>query len=244
MSALTKLKPKVTVGSALEQARALLSPLNLHWAGVCLLALVNLYLLAQMGLLFQSASNRDAAAMAQQRIALKTAEIAALPLRGLDAKLARATTEADKFYRQRLPASDSEVAAELGLLTKNQAVRLTRAQYMHAPVLAGSAGQLMEVRIDASLSGDYRPLVEFINSLERDKMFFVILGQTLTGQQSGTVNLRVRLTTYENGDVAQDTPTPAPAESLAATGKPAGARSPIGGNKTTASIPKPAGGLR
>ena len=48
----------------------------------------------------------------------------------------------------------------------------------------------------ASLSGDYKPLVLFVNGLERDKMFFLITGVTLTGQQSGTVGLRVRLTTY------------------------------------------------
>ena len=50
--------------------------------------------------------------------------------------------------------------------------------------------------MDATLSGDYRPLVTFLNSLERDKMFFVITGLTLTGQQSGTVSLRIRATTY------------------------------------------------
>jgi hypothetical protein len=156
-----------------------------------------------MGFLWHAASNHNAGAIAQQRIALKTAEIAALPLRGLDAKLARATEEADKFSRQRLPASDSEVAAELGTLTKKQAVRLTRAQYLHAPVLAGSAGELTEVRIDATLSGDYRPLVQFINSIERDKLFFVIRTQTLTGQQSGIVNLRLGMTTYEQGAAAR-----------------------------------------
>jgi hypothetical protein len=90
------------------------------------------------------------------------------------------------------------------VLTKNQDVRLTRAQYTHSPVLAGSANQLTEVRIDATLSGDYRPLVQFINSIERDKLFFVINTLTLTGQQSGTVNLRVGMKTYEQGVVAQD----------------------------------------
>jgi hypothetical protein len=169
---------------------------------------VNLYLLAQMGFLWNAASNHNAGAMAQQRIALRTAEIAAQPLRGLDAKLARATEEADKFSRQRLPASDSEVAGELGTLTKKQAVRLTRAQYFHDPVLAGSAGELTEVRIDATLSGDYRALVQFINSLERDNLFFVIHTETLTGQQSGTVNLRLGMTTYERGAVAQGPTTP------------------------------------
>ncbi len=53
--------------------------------------------------------------------------------------------------------------------------------------------------MDASLSGDYRPLMLFINSLERDKMFFLINGVTLSGQQSGTVNLRLKLTTYLRG---------------------------------------------
>ena len=206
MSAVTALRPKAATRDAVERARSWLSPLNLHWAGVGLLGLVNLYLLAHMAFLWHAAKNYDAEAMAGQRIALKTAEIAAGPLRGLDAKLAGATAESDRFSRQRLPGSDSEVARELGALTKKQGVRLTRAQYMHALVLGGSAGELTEVRIDASLSGDYRPLVQFINSLERDKMFFVIHGLTLTGQQSGTVNLRLRLTTYLRGVAGQALP--------------------------------------
>jgi hypothetical protein len=38
--------------------------------------------------------------------------------------------------------------------------------------------------------------VQFINAVERDKLFFVINGINLTGQQTGQVNLRIRLTTY------------------------------------------------
>jgi len=221
MSALAAMKPKLSAAGALLRVRALLGPFNLHWAGVGLLALVNLYLLAQMGLLWHSASNHNADALTQQRIALKTAEIAAQPLRGLDAKLARSTQEADKFSRQRLPASDSEVAGELGVLSKKQAVRLTRAQYTHTPVLAGSANQMTEVRIDATLSGDYRPLVQFINSIERDKLFFIITTETLSGQKSGTVNLRLGMKTYEQGAAAQDM-TPAGGETAGvADGGPA-----------------------
>ena len=204
MSALTAIRPNISAGSMVVRMRALLSPLNLHWAGVGLLALVNLYLLAQMGFLWQTSSRHNADAIEQQRIELKSAGMAAQPLRGLDAKLARATQDADHFTRQRLPESDSEVAAELGDLTKKQAVRLTRAQYTHSPVLVGSANQMTEVRIDATLSGDYRPLVQFINSIERDKLFFVINTLTLTGQQTGVVNLRVGMKTYEQEVVAQD----------------------------------------
>ncbi len=76
-------------------------------------------------------------------------------------------------------------------------------------MLPGTAGELTEMRIDASLSGDYRPLVQVINALERDRMFFLIDAVTLTGQQSGTVNLRLRLRTFLRGHVAADElPTP------------------------------------
>ena len=53
-------------------------------------------------------------------------------------------------------------------------MKQTRANYAYDPVMAGTAGELTEEKMDVSLSGDYRPLVLFINSLERDKMFFLI----------------------------------------------------------------------
>lgn len=182
--------------SAVERLRSWLSPLNLHWAGVGLLALVNVYFLVQMALLWHASSGYDANAVAEQKIELKTAEIAAVPLRGLDTKVATATAEADRFYRDRLPGSESEMLSELGVLTKKTGVRLVRNSYQSVLVLPGTVGELSEIRMDATLSGDYRPLMLMVNSLERDKMFFVINAVTLTGQQTGTVNLRLRLTTF------------------------------------------------
>jgi type IV pilus assembly protein PilO len=46
--------------------------------------------------------------------------------------------------------------------------------------------------------------VLLINGMERDKMFFLITGVTLTGQQSGTVGLRLRLTTYLRSPVGTE----------------------------------------
>ena len=196
MSTLTVVRPKPANGNGAGSARNWFTALNLHWAGVGLLLVVNLYLLARMGLLWHDASSRNADAQAQQRIELKTAELQAAPLQGVDEKLARSTEEADKFYRQRLPTSDAAMLTELGELTKREGVRLTGATYPTAEVLAGSPNELTELRIDARLSGDYRPLVRLINALERDKMFFVIRTVSLTGQQSGMVNLRLGVTTY------------------------------------------------
>jgi type IV pilus assembly protein PilO len=179
-----------------EKTRRLATLLNLHIAGVAVLGLVNLYLLAHMAFAWHAASGENAAAIADQTVAMKTAEIARRPLEGLDDKLAQATKDADKFYKQRLPYANSEVVGELGALTKKQGVKLTRVQYAYAPVMTGTAGELIEARMDASLSGDYRALMLFINSLERDKVFFLIRAVSLTGQQSGTVGLRLGLTTF------------------------------------------------
>jgi len=202
------LKAKKGNGGAAGPARDWLSPLNLHWAGVGLLALVNLYLLVHMALLWHGEQNYNADAQVEQRMELKTAGVAAAPLRGLDVKLAAATSEADRFYRQRLPGTESDILSELGALSKKSGVRLMRVQYSPPViVLAGTDAQLTDDHMDATLSGDYRPLVMFMNSLERDKMFFVINSVTLTGQQTGTVSLRLRLTTYLRAGGTQE---PAP----------------------------------
>jgi hypothetical protein len=179
-----------------ERARTLVTRLNLYYAAVALLVLVNLFLLAQMAFTWRAAHNQDDAALERQTVAMKAAEIAKKPLEGLDDKLSAATTDADQFYAKRLPVAYSEVLAELGALTKTQGVKLARVQYADSPVLEGANGALTEVRMDANFNGDYRPLVLLINSLERDKMFFLINGVTLTGQQSGMVGLRLHLTTY------------------------------------------------
>jgi|SRR5882757_538469 len=202
----TAIKSRAALQQSLfDRTRGIVTVLNLHYAGVGLLVLVNLYLLIHMGFAWRAASSQDAAAVASQTTAMHTAEHAAQPLRGLDGKLIDATASADKFYVRRLPFAYSQVIAELGALAKKQGVKLSRAQYIDSPVMEGSAGAVREVRIDVSLSGDYRPLMVVINQLERDRMFFLITGVTLSGQQSGTVNLRLRLNTYLRAPEGKET---------------------------------------
>jgi type IV pilus assembly protein PilO len=188
-----------------DRIRGLVTALNLHYAGVGLLVLVNLYLLIHMGFAWQTASSQDATAVASQTATMHAAEQATQPLRGLDGKLTEATSSADRFYDKRLPFADSQVVAELGALVKKQGVKLSRGQYAYSPVMEGSAGAVTEFRMDVSLSGDYRPLMVVINQLERDRMFFLITGVTLSGQQSGTVNLRLKLNTYLRAPMGKET---------------------------------------
>ena len=211
-------RPKAVVMNVRKRTRGWLNAVNLHWAGVAVLGLVCLYLVVRMGLAWKLANSQDAEALAQQRVQLKLAQYAAKPLEGLDVKLTKASEQADKFYMERLPVSYSEIAGELGALRTASNVRLSRVGYSQptAGRAAGTdktmaligpdqfGGKLTEVQMDASLTGDYRGLVRFINSLERDKIFFLINAVTLTGQQSGQVSLRLRLTTYLRGAVPAD----------------------------------------
>ena len=194
-------RPKAVTFNVREQTKRFLTPLYLHWAAIALLAAVNLYLLIALGVYWQKAASSDANAQAQQQMALKAAQLAELPLQGVDVKLATSNRQADKFYAERLPFSYSDIATELGTLARKDSVRLTRVGYSQEPVveLTSLAGQLTEVRLDASLQGDYRGLAQLINGMERDRMFFVITGVALTGQDSGRVNLRMRATTYIRG---------------------------------------------
>ena len=189
-SSLLRHAPRLTA-----RARALLTAVNLHYAGVAALLVIVLYMVLHLLFLSQSLKSHNADALSQQRTLLTTARLQAQPLRGLDTKITASTQDADAFYAERLPYAYSQVLSELGHLTQKSNVRLANVQYAQQPVLSG-ANALTELHMDASVSGDYRPIVEFINGLERDKMFFLVNGINLSGQQTGMVNLRIRLTTY------------------------------------------------
>jgi type IV pilus assembly protein PilO len=55
---------------------------------------------------------------------------------------------------------------------------------------------LRPVQIEADFSGDYLQLVRFINSLEREQLFFIIDSVELGGEQGGVVKLQMKLETY------------------------------------------------
>lgn len=170
----------------------LFSWLNLHFLGVGVLVLLNLVLgvrlLAAWHTLHDSGEDQIVHAQAQYR----TLDLELRPLRGLPDKVGATREEAAKFYSQRFPAAYSTISAAIGDLASKNNVHLTRVSYIQQP----SIPDLTEVHMDASLSGEYAPLMHFINGLERSRTFFLIDGLTLTGQQGGLVNLRLRLTTY------------------------------------------------
>jgi type IV pilus assembly protein PilO len=181
----------------------LLSPVGLHAVGFGILAIATIVLGIRVGLDWRTTSQSNEDAIAGRQAELRALQIQTAPLRGLDKKVALSSAQIENFYEKRVPPHASVILEDLGTLQSKTGVRLTRAQYTQAP----GSGDLTEIRIDAGLSGDYTAIMRFINGLERNQTFFIIRAMALTGQQSGTVNLRLQFSTWMRpADVPADMP--------------------------------------
>jgi hypothetical protein len=184
-----------------------ITALHWHYAGIVLLLVANGMLLTHVVLAWQRVRAGDVVQLQQHEADYKAMQLKTRPLRGLDKKIEVAKAGQAAFYKDRFPENYSTVAAELGVLASKNNVLLSRVQYAQGK----PKEELYEVRMDASLSGDYAPIVRFLNGLERDKIFFLINSIALSGQQNGVVNLRLSLTTYLHapvGPLGAPQPTP------------------------------------
>ncbi|HXP10052.1 MAG TPA: GspMb/PilO family protein [Acidobacteriaceae bacterium] len=176
----------------MKSLRSLISLLNLHFAGVALLLILNLVLAVRLFLAWSTLRSAGADQLSQQQTALRALQLEMSPLKGLPQKVDLSRTQANDFFGARFPAAYSTISATINDLAAKNSVHVTNLSYNPARAPEG----LVELRLDASLSGEYAPLMHFINGLERSKTFFLISGLTLTGQQGGLVNLRLRVNTY------------------------------------------------
>ena len=115
------------------------------------------------------------------------------PLRGMDKKIDLAQREIDTFYKERLPERDSEIFEALGKVAANAGVQT---EHIKSKYNEPTAVGLIPVELDADLSGNYLQLVRFVNSLERDQVFFIVKDVELAGQQGGVVKLQIKLETF------------------------------------------------
>jgi type IV pilus assembly protein PilO len=115
------------------------------------------------------------------------------PLRGLDKKIPLAMQQIDDFYKTRFSAHDSDVAETLGNLSKQTGVKIESTKYKtDDPESVG----LRREEIEASIEGDYQPLMKFLNGLERSKVFFIVNSIGLA-TQNGPIKLQINLETYQ-----------------------------------------------
>lgn len=170
----------------------LVSPLTWHYAGFALLLVAAIYLSVRVGLDWAAIDSHASDVLADKQVELKAMQLQTAPLRGLDKRVEQSREQVNAFYAKRIPPNYSTISSRIGELEVASGVRLTRVEYTQ-----GEPGNnLTRIAMDASITGEYPAIMRFINSLERDPIFFVIEGMTLTGQQGGAVSLRMQVSTW------------------------------------------------
>lgn len=188
--------------------KKLITLLNLHIAAAALLLILILVLGVRFFFAWSTLRSAGPDEVLQQQTTLRALQLEMNPLGSLPQKVSTSREQADEFYEARFPTAYSTISSTISDLTAKNSVRLTNLAYSPAK----ASGGLAQVRLDASLSGEYPSLVRFINALERSKTFFLISGITLTGSQGGMVNLRLRVITYLHASDPSLLPPPSDTE--------------------------------
>jgi Tfp pilus assembly protein PilO len=170
----------------------LASPLTWHYAAFVVLLIAVIGLSIRFGLDWVATNGSSTDALAVKQVQLKALDLETASLRGLDQRVGDSHAQMADFYVRRIPPNYSSIAARIGELALKGPVRLTRVQYTQNP----PGSDLTEISMDAGITGEYPQIMRFVNSVERDQTFFVIRAMSLTGQQGGLVNLRLRVSTW------------------------------------------------
>jgi len=178
--------------------RDLFTKLNLHFAALGLVLAFDIFIGVRLALAWSAMRADQSPAFVQEQIHYGQLRAQIQHLDGLPQKVTAADVDAQKFYQERIAPNYSTMVAELMGTAAKDNVRLARSAYAQEAAIPG----LTAVRVDAGLSGQYTDIMHFINDLERDRnhVFFIIDGITLTGEQGGLVNLRLRVTTFLQSD--------------------------------------------
>jgi hypothetical protein len=196
------------------------SPLTWHYAGFAVLLATVVVLSVRFALDWSATNGSSTSALVAKQYQLKALDLQTAPLRGLDKRVEDTRAAMSAFYSKRIPPNYSSIDRRIGELALRGPVRLTSVKFTQ-----GKPGsELTEISMDAGISGDYQQIMRFVNSLERDQTFFVIRGLTLTGQQGGSVNLRIQVSTWLK-------PLDAEASGLPHTPEPGEAPSPTSKGK-------------
>lgn len=141
-----------------------------------------------------TAQKEQAQGLQRQYTALHS-EVA--PLEGIEGKLVQTRTDIKNLNKDSVPSRASEISLHLEKISQATGVQNQGLHYStKATPDKGDLPGLQRLDIETSVSGDYPKLAHFINSIEQEKVLFVIDQVALSSQQTGMVTLQIRLHTF------------------------------------------------
>jgi type IV pilus assembly protein PilO len=117
---------------------------------------------------------------------------------GIQKNMPNIQKDCDRFEQMLFPAStgDSSVVSELGAIAKKAGLQLDDLTFHHKEI---ANRNLTEVPIDATVSGDYKSVIQFLNGLQRSQNVYEVDNLSLATEaqnQTGSVKVVVHLRSY------------------------------------------------
>jgi hypothetical protein len=170
-------------------------------SAIIALGVIDLGALIYLALPYRAGASQPAQVQQAAEEEFRQVSRTTVPLRGIDQKLTQAQKDDATFMATRLPSRYSDVVEELGKLAQANHIAITAVAYKTTP---DKVLDLIDLEMHAGLDGQYVNVMKFMNSVERDKMFFIIDSVGLTGAHDqkagvGEVRLDVKLDTYLRG---------------------------------------------
>jgi Tfp pilus assembly protein PilO len=141
-----------------------------------------------------NASRKEREAELQRNLLTLNHEVG--PLKDIDQTLVKTRSDIAAFYKERIPDRWSQISSQLDKLTRDAGVVPQNIHYSTNKTDKSDLPDIQPVEIDTSVSGEYGKVARFINSLEQDKLMFIIEQVTVSGQEGGTVTLQIKFQTF------------------------------------------------
>lgn len=165
---------------------------RLIWGGLGVLLLADLGLAAWSWRMAATPRTSDQE-MAQRANQVKLLKADIDRVEKIRKDLPQTVADFDRFEKSLLPASTgySVVSGELGKLAANAGLRMQGVSFHQAEI---KGHPLLEIQMDAEVSGDYPGVVKFLNGLQRSPDVYVVDSLALaTGTQGNANEIRVNL---------------------------------------------------
>ncbi len=160
------------------------------------LVVINIVALGALVYMMVRGNNAQTAEFQSLRQQVQNRKTTVIPPQSVDDRVKEAQEQIAHFYEDRFPNSSAAIFEDLGKLANENHVKLNNATYA---VSDADLPGLRQVAITANLNGDYVQAMKFINSLEREKTFFIVDNVSLGEQNGGTVRLAIKIETYMRG---------------------------------------------
>lgn len=157
---------------------------------------VNLLLVAAMAF-FIIRGRSFPATFQELRDQVQARKVSVVPPETVNNRLKEAREQISQFYEDRIPNSTATVFETVGKVASENNVRLQGANYS---IDDTDMPGIRQLTIRANLNGGYTQAMKFINSLERNKLFFVVDRVGLAEQTGGQLRLTVDVHAYIRGE--------------------------------------------